>query len=80
MGCRNPVTFGATCHRCITDLIQNYLLPEFFFNFLEKLKKNLEKLMKSKEICEDVFKIREGENLFCEGEKLMCEGEMGDRV
>ena len=69
MGCRNPVTFGATCHRCITDLIQNYLLPEFFFNFLEKLKKNLEKLMKSKGIREGVFKIREGEIIFCEGKK-----------
>ena len=80
MGCRNPVTFGATCHRCITDLIQNYLLREFFFNFSKKLKKNSEKLMKSKEIRKGVFKIREGENLFCEGEKLMCEDEMGDRV
>ena len=69
MGGRNPVISIATCHRCIIDLIQNYLLREFFFNFMEKLKKNLEKLIKSKEIREGVFRIREGEIIFCEGKK-----------
>ena len=44
-------------------------MRELFFNFLEKLKKNLEKLIKSKEIREGVFKIREGEIIFCEGKK-----------